>query len=144
MVGDSLGLVLVIPVNKDARRAGEIDQIAFEIDLFHSGLRGLFLFGHATSDRLSSFEPLNDALPHSTCTLRISSCTPKCRTERVCRRPDRSAFPWQSSSTAIPTLPAFHASAGSCEMFRLGSRAEKSLHHSNFSSSGQGKEALAL
>ncbi|CAK7328723.1 unnamed protein product [Dovyalis caffra] len=52
MVGDSLGLVLVIPVNKDARRAGEIDQIAFEIDLFHSGLRGLFLFGHATSDQV--------------------------------------------------------------------------------------------
>ena len=37
MVGDSLGLVLVIPVNKDARRAGEMDQIAFEIDLFRSG-----------------------------------------------------------------------------------------------------------
>ena len=43
MVGDSLGLVLVIPVNKDDRRAGEIDQIAFEIDVFHSGLRGLFV-----------------------------------------------------------------------------------------------------
>ncbi len=52
MVGDSLGLVLVIPVNKDDRRAGEMDQIAFEIDVFHSGLRGLFPFGHATSDRL--------------------------------------------------------------------------------------------
>lgn len=46
MVGDSLGFVLVIPVNKDARRAGEIDQIAFEIDVFRSGL---FPFGHATS-----------------------------------------------------------------------------------------------
>jgi len=33
MVGDSLGLVLVIPVNKDDRRAGEIDQMAFEIDV---------------------------------------------------------------------------------------------------------------
>ena len=31
-------------------RAGEIDQIAFEI--VRSGLRALFLFGHATSDRL--------------------------------------------------------------------------------------------
>lgn len=30
----------------------KIDQIAFEIDVFHSGLRGLFPFGHATSDRL--------------------------------------------------------------------------------------------
>jgi len=37
MVGDSLGLVLVIPMNKDARRVGEMDQIAFEIDLFRSG-----------------------------------------------------------------------------------------------------------
>lgn len=52
MVGDSLGLVLVIPVNKDARRAGEIDQIAFEIDLFHSGLRGFFLFGKDSEERL--------------------------------------------------------------------------------------------
>lgn len=48
MVGDSLGLVLVIPVNKDARRAGEIDQIAFEIDVFRSGF---FPFGHATSKK---------------------------------------------------------------------------------------------
>lgn len=37
MVGDSLGLVLVLPVNKDARRAGEMDQIAFEIDVLRSG-----------------------------------------------------------------------------------------------------------
>lgn len=37
MVGDSLGLVLVLPVKKDARRAGEMDQIAFEIDVLRSG-----------------------------------------------------------------------------------------------------------
>jgi hypothetical protein len=27
MIGDSLGLVLVIPVNKDDRRAGEMDHL---------------------------------------------------------------------------------------------------------------------
>ena len=52
MVGDSLGLVLVIPVNKDARRAGEMDQIAFEIDVFRSGLRKSLRTCYATSDRL--------------------------------------------------------------------------------------------
>lgn len=34
MVGDLLGLILVIPVNKTARRAGEMHQIVFEIDFF--------------------------------------------------------------------------------------------------------------
>jgi hypothetical protein len=34
MVGDSLGLVLVNPVNKNAKRASEMDLIAFEIYLF--------------------------------------------------------------------------------------------------------------
>jgi len=36
MVGDSLGLVLVNPMNKNARRACEMDLIAIEIDLFRS------------------------------------------------------------------------------------------------------------
>ena len=37
MVGDLLGLVLVILVNKDVRCVGEMDQIVFEIDFFCSG-----------------------------------------------------------------------------------------------------------
>ncbi|CAK7328759.1 unnamed protein product [Dovyalis caffra] len=43
---------LLMALEASNTRAGEIDQIAFEIDLFHSGLRGLFLFGHATSDQV--------------------------------------------------------------------------------------------